>query len=151
MHRYGMIMLLLIVLSGCYSPLEMEKAKAETAAQVALQQQAIAQQRMYEEETARFTILADAAKPVYWPFFVGLAVILLIVYMGHRATLAQVALLTGQQAEPVRLLPGSAEFERALLELAGERGVRPMRGNRGGYYLPTDDGGRERITALIER
>ena len=156
MYKLYVLLVALVVSAGCFSPVEMKQAEARQAEAIALQQQAQAaaaqaeaQKAMYEQETARFDILADAAKPVYWPFAVAFVVLLLLVYINHRAQLAHMAMLTGQRAENVRLLPGDSGFERALIALATERGVRPIKGREQGiYYLPTPDGGKERVKYL---
>jgi len=138
--KYTWVVIVLIA-AGCYSPVELEQAKAEHAS-------AVAQQVAAEQETARFAILSDAAQPVYWPFVLALGCVLLVVYMGHRAQLAQVGMLTGNAPVNVRLLPGDAGFERALLDYAREKGGRARRGRQSGSYYLEVDGQREKVRAL---
>lgn len=159
MSKYILIALLAVALTGCVAnpekiaEYEAQQAQANAQAQqaIAAQQQAQAQQEMYRNETQRFDILADAVRPTYWPFVLCLIVVVLVVYMNHRAQLAHTAMLTGQRSENVRLLPGDVGFERALLDIARARGVRPIRGSSGAYYLPLPDGGKEKVTALTIR
>ncbi len=133
-----LFLVLSVVAVGCYDPVALEEARSSRA-------RAQAELVRHEQETARFEVLAKAGKPIYWPFLVSLLVVLLVVYMNHRAMLAQVAMLTGQNPGQVRLLPGDAGFERALFSMARERGVRPQRDRRGNYYIEG-----ERVRALIE-
>jgi len=132
---YGI--LLVLFFAGCYDPVALEKAEAETA-------KALAEQMRHEQETERLRILANASKPSYWPFLAALGCILLVSYMGHRAMLAQTAMLTGRAPTDVRLFPGSSRFEDELSKIAHKRGVRVLRDDNGDYYLE----GR-RVTALV--
>lgn len=147
MSKYILIILMTMILSGCLSDVEIAQQNARQAEARALQAQ-------YEQETARFQVLADASKPSQWPIvFVSLVfctVLIVVVYMMMRAQIQQTAMLTGQRSASVRLLPGQSQFEKALLEMAQERGVRPIRDQRGGrYYLPLSDGGREEVKAIV--
>lgn len=156
MYRYLLMVVLVVVLSGC-GMTQAERAEHETrrAEAMALQQRAAAEQAsaeaqraMYENETKRFDILADAVGPVYWPIILTSAMFLValfvLVRMMLRAQMQQVAMLASRpHAEPRRLLPGDVGFEAAMLENYGGDWVR----RQGQYYLR--DG--TRVTALIEQ
>ena len=147
MSKYIVITLVVMMLSGCLSNVEIAQQNARQAEARALQAQ-------YEQETARFEVLANASKPSQWPVvFVSLlvcVVIMVVVYMMMRTQLQQTAMITGQRSEKIRLLPGSQQFEYALLEMAQDRGVRPIRNReKQRYYLPLPNGGREEIKAIV--
>lgn len=152
--RYILLIIALWMLSGCGHMVQIEQARAEQQAAIAQQARADADAEAARtnavlslQNTEQLKVMADAAKPVYWPWVVVAIVAALAFVAREWLRTQQVAMLAGRSPSEVRLLPGSAGFEQAMIEQYGGNWYRRRAGEEVGYYLR--DG--SRVTALIEQ
>jgi hypothetical protein len=136
----------------------MEQARADQMRSQADQQAALAQAEqartaaiIAEQNTAQLQVLADAAKPVYWPWVLVLLLVMGCgIFMGYimmRSHVMQIAMLTNHDPQAVRLLPSAVSYSR-LRQIAQRQGCElDVQGDS--YYLIDDAGGRRKIKALI--
>lgn len=137
MSKYLVLALLMLALVGCESKVMHERAVAERVAAEAQREAAIAEQLRYTEETERLRIMSEAASPPYGLMFAG------FVFMVVAWLLREWMRVQAVRTEAVRLLPGSAGFERALMDNYGADWYR----RNGDYYLRSG----EKVKALIEK
>lgn len=142
---YSYVCVGLSMLAACTSRYDAQVAQAN-----AQQAQASASIVQAQQQTAMFALLADAAKPTYWPI-VALCIVavvaLLIVVRWHMVTVAHVAAGVPMQADALRLLPGAPGFYPALRGEARRIGASvEVQGDS--YYL-VRDGERVQVRALI--
>jgi hypothetical protein len=105
------------------------QAQAQAAAAQAESASAIA---AVEQQTAQLEVLAKAARPPYGLIGLAFVSVVLVAFMGFKAVLAA---KVGQSVEEVRLLPGSAAFEQAMLASYGGDWYRRREAGQVRYYL----------------
>lgn len=152
--KYLILIIIALSLTGCPA---VEKYKAEQEQAHAAQQAAIADQmaqqaRMVESDNqaAMMDTLADAAKPVYWPFVVIVAIfaVALLLFMRmHVIAVSHVA--AGEPVRELRMLPSAKPFGELRLEARRQGYELAVKGDS--YYLVDKQGQFQRITGLIEQ
>lgn len=157
------LLVILLALAGCSNPEKVAEYEARQAEAIAAQQRASADQSdaearqateearkaMYENETQRFDILADAIQPNYWPMII-LSIVMMggFIYVVRMMLLAQnhqMAMLASRQ-EP-RLLPGDLPFSQ-VRRLAAQQGCE-VEVRYGEYWLIDELGNERKIKGLI--